>query len=78
MKYILKFSYTTTKVNSDGSINGGIGGCECNIESDYSFDELNTKTDYLKSVAYDSIKDDEKIKNIGVIQSVDIVGIVAC
>lgn len=77
MEYTLKFNFTTLKVGRDGSIKGSNGGGECDITTDYSLDELKTKTDDLKSIAYGSLVDNPQIKKMGSIQSIDIIDVVA-
>jgi hypothetical protein len=77
MEYTLKFNFTTLKVGRGGSIKGGNGGGECDITTDYSLDVLKTKTDDLKSIAYGSLVDNLKVKKMGLIQSIDIVDVVA-
>ena len=77
MEYTLKFNFTTLKVGRGGSIKGGNGGGECDITTDCPLDELKTKTDDLKSIAYGSLIDNPKVKKMGSIQSIDIVDVVA-
>lgn len=78
MEYTLKFNFTTLKVGNGGSIKGGNGGGECNITTDYPLDELKTKTDDLKSIAYSSLVDNPKVKKMDTIQSIDIIDVVVC
>lgn len=75
-EYTLKFNFTTLKVGCDGSIKGGNGGGECNIITDYNLDELKTKTDDLRSIAYGSLIDNHKVKKMGSIQFIDIIDVI--
>lgn len=75
MKYTLKFNFSTIKVNRDGSIKGSNGAAECDMETDYSLKELKTKTDDLKSIAYNSLISNPKVKKMGLIQSIDIIDV---
>ena len=77
MEYTLNFNFSTIKVNRDGSIKGSNGGGECDITTDYQLDELKTKTDDLKSIAYGSLVGNPKVKKMGSIQSIDIVDVAA-
>lgn len=76
MEYTFKFNFTTIKVGRGGSIQGGNGGGECDITTDLPLDELKTKTDELKSIAYSVLVDSPKVKKMGSIQSIDIVDVV--
>lgn len=77
MDYTLKFNFITIKIKRDGSIKGGNGSGECDITTGFTLDELKTKTDDLKSIAYRSLVDNPKVKKMGSIQSIDIVDVVA-
>jgi hypothetical protein len=76
-KYLIKFNFTTVKVNPNGSISGSNGSAECNISSIYPLEELRTKTGDLKLIAYNSLVTIKKVKKMGTIQSIDIVEVLA-
>lgn len=76
MMYTLKFDFSTIKVVRGGSIRGCTNGGECVITTEYPLDELKTKTDELKSIAYSSLIDNPKLKNLGSINSIDIIDVV--
>lgn len=76
MNYTLKFKFSTAKLGRGSSIKGDNGNAECDITTDYTLEDLKTKINDLISIAYNSIKDNSKVKKMGKIINIDIIDII--
>lgn len=74
-EYTIKFSFTTVKVGRGSTISGGKGGGEIDITVEGSMDETNKQDPELIVVCKDFIKNTPKVKRMGTIQSLEILGI---
>lgn len=77
MEYTIKIRFKTAKAGRGAGqiIKGGNG--ECDITTDFSIEELKADTDSLKSIAYESLSANPKVKKMGSIISIDIIDVVA-
>lgn len=70
MDYILKFSFSTVRVNKNSSITGSNGTAETLISTELVIDELLTRKDDLLAIAYNSLVEKFPSRGAGYISEI--------